>query len=411
MTGIGSGDRAMGAPGVVNLRDERDKLDETARSSKDGESRESHRGDALSLPLQPMMGLPGGLEARVRFIVVQEWHLVMRNCRVRVGGCLAAIQGQNSTGARLVDSRHCSSTPSSTTDPFFACNLLQKLIQDTGGKQKYAIDASIDEPLAEYLRIARETRRPVGWAAYSQELVQHRPRDQTGLTGPLERRADVNHFQQGGHKPGAPRLFLLSTRAGGLGINLTPADTVVFYDQDWNPQMDLRTHRIWQTKPMLIFRLRAFEKRQLEALVIAKVTYLPIYDDHPLSFAIAPICGGAKASEARQTIAEMAAPLLELEGEHIEVMQSTAAGKRSVISDTELDMLLDPRKQVFEDCGVGWTSGAASKDAMGDGINARTGMTRAGHVDADNGLYEVYEAPVYVGNDELAHMPGEGLAA
>jgi ATP-dependent DNA helicase len=43
----------------------------------------------------------------------------------------------------------------------------------------------------------------------------------------------MDRFQKGGNGPDAPRLFLLSTRAGGLGINLTAADTVIFYDQDW----------------------------------------------------------------------------------------------------------------------------------------------------------------------------------
>ena len=54
-----------------------------------------------------------------------------------------------------------------------------------------------------------------------------------GSTAPLDRREQMARFQNGGDDPKAPRLFLLSTRAGGLGINLTAADTVIFYDQDW----------------------------------------------------------------------------------------------------------------------------------------------------------------------------------
>jgi SWI/SNF-related matrix-associated actin-dependent regulator of chromatin subfamily A member 5 len=52
--------------------------------------------------------------------------------------------------------------------------------------------------------------------------------------------------------------FLLSTRAGGLGINLATADIVILFDSDWNPQVDLqamdRAHRIGQKKPVQVFR-------------------------------------------------------------------------------------------------------------------------------------------------------------
>ncbi|KAI0263616.1 SNF2 family N-terminal domain-containing protein [Gloeopeniophorella convolvens] len=201
-----------------------------------------------------------------------------------------------------------------------------------------------------------------------------------GSTPPLARRAEMARFQAGGAR--APRLFLLSTRAGGLGINLTAADTVVFYDQDWNPQMDLqaqdRAHRIGQTRPVLVFRLvtrhtvestimqRAAAKRALEALVIAKGRFK------------API---SAAPDARhQTVAEMAAALLALADERTEV--AADADPADVLPDAELGVLLDRRAEVFAARGAGWAAGAG-------------------------GRFAVYEAPRDVGNDALARMMGE----
>uniref|UniRef100_A0A6S9VAX5 Uncharacterized protein n=1 Tax=Chrysotila carterae TaxID=13221 RepID=A0A6S9VAX5_CHRCT len=70
-----------------------------------------------------------------------------------------------------------------------------------------------------------------------------------------EREAMMAEF----NRPGTNTfLFILSTRAGGLGINLHTADTVILFDSDWNPQADLqaqdRAHRIGQTKPVSVYR-------------------------------------------------------------------------------------------------------------------------------------------------------------
>ncbi|KAI9318061.1 P-loop containing nucleoside triphosphate hydrolase protein [Dichotomocladium elegans] len=66
-------------------------------------------------------------------------------------------------------------------------------------------------------------------------------------------------------------VFLLCTRAGGVGINLTAADTCIIFDSDWNPQNDLqaqaRCHRIGQTKPVQIYRLicrNTYEKEMFD---------------------------------------------------------------------------------------------------------------------------------------------------
>ncbi|KAI1321718.1 SNF2 family N-terminal domain-containing protein [Xylariaceae sp. FL0255] len=82
------------------------------------------------------------------------------------------------------------------------------------------------------------------------------------------------------------KVFLLSTRAGGQGINLASADTVILFDSDFNPQQDLqaqdRCHRIGQTRPVIVYRfatngtvedgllMSAESKRRLEKLVIQK---------------------------------------------------------------------------------------------------------------------------------------------
>uniref|UniRef100_M4AA75 Chromodomain helicase DNA binding protein 4 n=1 Tax=Xiphophorus maculatus TaxID=8083 RepID=M4AA75_XIPMA len=75
-----------------------------------------------------------------------------------------------------------------------------------------------------------------------------------GVTGNMRQEA-IDRF----NAPGAQQFaFLLSTRAGGLGINLASADTVIIYDSDWNPHNDIqafsRAHRIGQNRKVMIYR-------------------------------------------------------------------------------------------------------------------------------------------------------------
>jgi chromodomain-helicase-DNA-binding protein 1 len=103
------------------------------------------------------------------------------------------------------------------------------------------------------------------------------------IRGELRKQA-IDHFNEEGSQD---FCFLLSTRAGGLGVNLATADSVVIFDSDWNPQNDLqaqaRAHRIGQKRQVNIYRLvtkgsveediieRAKQKMVLDHLVIQRM--------------------------------------------------------------------------------------------------------------------------------------------
>ncbi|CAB3401242.1 unnamed protein product [Caenorhabditis bovis] len=108
-----------------------------------------------------------------------------------------------------------------------------------------------------------------------------------GTTGIEQRQAMMERFNAD------PKIFcfILSTRSGGVGVNLTGADTVIFYDSDWNPTMDAqaqdRCHRIGQTRNVSIYRLisdrtieenilkKAMQKRRLGELAIDEAGFTP----------------------------------------------------------------------------------------------------------------------------------------
>ncbi|KAK4697062.1 ATP-dependent DNA helicase, partial [Lecanoromycetidae sp. Uapishka_2] len=150
-------------------------------------------------------------------------------------------------------------------------------------------------------------------------------------------------------------LFLLSTRAGGLGINLTSADTVILFDSDWNPQQDLqaqdRAHRIGQTRPVIIYRLatkgtieqtlleKADGKRRLEKLVIQKDKFRSILDRKP-------------KSKSDDDYAELQQILANEDFENYDPGEGA-----DVLSDADLKLLTDRSAKAYERAEKGEGSG------------------------------------------------------
>ena len=160
-------------------------------------------------------------------------------------------------------------------------------------------------------------------------------------------------------------MFLLSTRAGGLGINLTAADTCIIYDSDWNPQQDLqvhflqpfsfsvvdvslsnlchfqaqdRCHRIGQTKPVMIYRLvsantidqkiveRAAAKRKLEKMIIHKEKFKS---------------GASSIATSLKTLSPTELLNLLDSKDHVGVVSAEQLASGKVFTDEQMEQLLD----------------------------------------------------------------------
>lgn len=159
-------------------------------------------------------------------------------------------------------------------------------------------------------------------------------------------------------------IFLLSTRAGGQGINLAAADTVILFDSDWNPQQDLqamdRAHRIGQKRPVIVYRfatrgtveetllLKADSKRRLEKLVIQKGKFKSLID-------------GVDAKSRKLKTGDLAVEDFksalgattdgdgegyEFEKYDISELKAEKGGK--LLSDEELAILTDRRMEAYE---------------------------------------------------------------
>lgn len=141
--------------------------------------------------------------------------------------------------------------------------------------------------------------------------------------------------------------FLLSSRAGGLGLNLTGADTVIFYDLDWNPAMDKqcqdRCHRIGQTRDVHIYRLiseftietnilrKSNQKRMLDDVVIQEGGFTTDYnpemmeEEDEMAAVMDKVLGGTNNAERILSQVEDQEDALAAKRAELEVQDADAA--------------------------------------------------------------------------------------
>lgn len=184
-----------------------------------------------------------------------------------------------------------------------------------------------------------------------------------------ERQANIQDFNENKDV----WVFLLSTRAGGLGINLVSADTVIIYDSDWNPHQDMqamdRCHRIGQTKPVLVLRLatahsvegkmlrRAGGKMMLERVVIKKGAFKEhVMDENSEQEGQAKLSGGMSANELLE--------LLRSDFAMDDIPQSGVVPPAMMLKLLDRTHLAEDKPLPFPPSGVGYEVVAAQDTSL-----------------------------------------------
>ncbi|XP_010247117.1 PREDICTED: chromatin structure-remodeling complex protein SYD isoform X2 [Nelumbo nucifera] len=178
-----------------------------------------------------------------------------------------------------------------------------------------------------------------------------------GHTSGNERGALIEEF----NRPDSPAfIFLLSIRAGGVGVNLQAADTVIIFDTDWNPQVDLqaqaRAHRIGQKRDVLVLRLETV--RTVEEQVRAAA-------EHKLGVANQSITAGffdnnTSAEDRREYLESL---LRECKKEEVApVLDDDALNDLLARSESELDVFESVDRQRREEEMAAWKNLVQEQD-------------------------------------------------
>jgi len=189
-----------------------------------------------------------------------------------------------------------------------------------------------------------------------------------GSVNRVQRTVDISCFNADGSKL---FIFLMSTRAGGLGVNLQSADTCILYDSDWNPQPDLqamaRVHRIGQKKKVHVYRLVAggtveerIVQRAEKKLYLDQVVNRNMSGDSEQGFGDAGVDEDVSASEMLKALQFGAHAVLKAQ-----------AGQ---VSGEELDLIIDRNRtedQTFGNLEGGTSHDAAEFDAEQVSFNMR----------------------------------------